>query len=288
MAAEEAAEESDAAADLRALERDVGGLALDDAGDGEDDDAGSLGSVDDEETPADATLSLQMVCAKNLPPDSLRDEAEDAESLASAVERLEHVRLDRCGLVSLLPLPGDGGGDPASTASESSAGPDSVNATTARALSISSLSPLLLGSLRNVSSLYLQKNRLVSLGGAVCAETTPKLRFLALSDNALNDTTRDDDSKQHPLRGLETLTRLMYLDCSGNDRLGKRRVAVVHLAVVDRVLRFFTLRVVGELLVPAGAHRLLRRAETGRRRPRHAPRAQRGARAARGRGRRRR
>lgn len=220
MAAEEAAEESDAAADLRALERDVGGLALDDAGDGEDDDAGSLGSVDDEETPADATLSLQMVCAKNLPPDSLRDEAEDAESLASAVERLEHVRLDRCGLVSLLPLPGDGGGDPASTASQSSAGPDSVNATTARALSISSLSPLLLGSLRNVSSLYLQKNRLVSLGGAVCAETTPKLRFLALSDNALNDTTRDDyDSKQHPLRGLETLTRLMYLDCSGNKDL---------------------------------------------------------------------
>ena len=87
MAAEEAAEESDAAADLRALERDVGGLAVDEAGDG-DDDAGSLGSVDDEETPADATMSLQMVCAKNLPPDSLRDEAEDAESLASAVERL--------------------------------------------------------------------------------------------------------------------------------------------------------------------------------------------------------
>ena len=220
MAAEEAAEESDAAADLRALERDVGGLALDDAGDGEDDDAGSLGSVDDEETPADATLSLQMVCAKNLPPDSLRDEAEDAESLASAVERLEHVRLDRCGLVSLLPLPGDGGGDPASTASESSAGPDSVNATTAHALSCRQ-TPLLLGSLRNVSSLYLQKNRLVSLGGAVCAETTPKLRFLALSDNALNDTTRDDDSKQqqHPLRGLETLPRLMYLDCSGNVNL---------------------------------------------------------------------
>ena len=218
MAAEEAAEESDAAADLRALERDVGGLAVDEAGDG-DDDAGSLGSVDDEETPADATLSLQMVCAKNLPPDSLRDEAEDAESLASAVERLEHVRLDRCGLVSLLPLPGDGGGDPASTASQSSAGPDSVNATTARALSFRQ-TPLLLGSLRNVSSLYLQKNRLVSLGGAVCAETTPKLRFLALSDNALNDTTRDDyDSKQHPLRGLETLTRLMYLDCSGNKDL---------------------------------------------------------------------
>jgi len=219
MAAEEAAEESDAAADLRALERDVGGLAVDEAGDGEDDDAGSLGSVDDEETPADATLSLQMVCAKNLPPDSLRDEAEDAESLASAVERLEHVRLDRCGLVSLLPLPGDGGGDPASTASQSSAGPDSVNATTARALSFRQ-TPLLLRSLRNVSSLYLQKNRLVSLGGAVCAETTPKLRFLALSDNALNDTTRDDyDSKQHPLRGLETLTRLMYLDCSGNKDL---------------------------------------------------------------------
>ena len=218
MAAEEAAEESDAAADLRALERDVGGLAVDEAGDG-DDDAGSLGSVDDEETPADATLSLQMVCAKNLPPDSLRDEAEDAESLASAVERLEHVRLDRCGLVSLLPLPGDGGGDPASTASQSSAGPDSVNATTARALSFRQ-TPLLLGSLRNVSSLYLQKNRLVSLGGAVCAETTPKLRFLALSDNALNDTTRDDyDSKQHPLRGLDTLTRLMYLDCSGNKDL---------------------------------------------------------------------
>jgi hypothetical protein len=219
MAAEEAAEESDAAADLRALERDVGGLAVDEAGDGEDDDAGSLGSVDDEETPADATLSLQMVCAKNLPPDSLRDEAEDAESLASAVERLEHVRLDRCGLVSLLPLPGDGGGDPASTASQSSAGPDSVNATTARALSFRQ-TPLLLGSLRNVSSLYLQKNRLVSLGGAVCAETTPKLRFLALSDNALNDTTRDDyHSEQHPLRGLETLTRLMYLDCSGNKDL---------------------------------------------------------------------
>jgi hypothetical protein len=220
MAAEEAAEESDAAADLRALERDVGGLALDDAGDGEDDDADSLGSVDDEETPADATLSLEMVCAKNLPPDSLRDEAEDAESLASAVERLEHVRLDRCGLVSLLPLPGDGGGDPASTASESSAGPDSVNATTAHALSCRQ-TPLLLGSLRNVSSLYLQKNRLVSLGGAVCAETTPKLRFLALSDNALNDTTRDDDSKQqqHPLRGLETLPRLMCLDCSGNVNL---------------------------------------------------------------------
>jgi hypothetical protein len=266
MAAEEAAEESDAAADLRALERDVGGLALDDAGDGEDDDAGSLGSVDDEETPADATLSLQMVCAKNLPPDSLRDEAEDAESLASAVERLEHVRLDRCGLVSLLPLPGDGGGDPASTASESSAGPDSVNATTARALSFRQ-TPLLLGSLRNVSSLYLQKNRLVSLGGAVCAETTPKLRFLALSDNALNDTTRDDDSKTTPASRPGDVNSFDVPRLLRQQRLGKRRVALVHLAVVDRVLRFFTLRVVGELLVPAGAHRLLRRAETDRRRP---------------------
>ena len=199
MATERQAEESDTAADLLALERDVGGLALDDAGDGEDDDAGSLGSVDDEETPADATLTLEMVCAKNLPPDSLRDEAEDAESLASAVERLEHVRLDRCGLVSLLPLPGDGGGDPAE-ASESSAGPAPDSAlTTAQKCAVSfRLSPLLFGSLRNVSSLYLQKNRLATLGGAVCVETTPRLRFLALSDNALtrfaipirNTTTR--------------------------------------------------------------------------------------------------
>ena len=217
MAAEEAAEESDTAADLLALERDVGGLALDDAGDGEDDDAGSLGSVDDEETPADATLTLEMVCAKNLPPDSLRDEAEDAESLASAVERLEHVRLDRCGLVSLLPLPGDGGGDPAE-ASESSAGPVPDSAlTTAQKCAVSfRLSPLLFGSLRNVSSLYLQKNRLATLGGAVCVETTPRLRFLALSDNALTHFHDSDSKHHHPLRGLETLPRLMYLDCSGN------------------------------------------------------------------------
>ena len=94
MAAEEAEAEADAAVDLHALERDVGGLALDDAGDLEDDDAGSFGSADDEETPADAFLSLQMVCAKNFPPDFLRDEARDAESLACAVERLEHVRLE--------------------------------------------------------------------------------------------------------------------------------------------------------------------------------------------------
>ena len=42
MAAEEAEAEADAAVDLHALERDVGGLALDDAGDLEDDDAGSF------------------------------------------------------------------------------------------------------------------------------------------------------------------------------------------------------------------------------------------------------
>ena len=213
MAAEEAEAEADAAVDLHALERDVGGLALDDAGDVEDDDAGSFGSADDEETPADAFLSLQMVCAKNFPPDFLRDEARDAESLACAVERLEHVRLDRCGLVS-LPGPGSGSGLPGSSTAPSLTAETTISSAPLR-------------SLRNVSSLYLQKNRLVDLGGAINAETTPRLRFLALADNALAfDDTHDivcfekgDATKTHPLRGLETLPALMYLDCSGNVRL---------------------------------------------------------------------
>ena len=213
MAAEEAEAEADAAVDLHALERDVGGLALDDAGDVEDDDAGSFGSADDEETPADAFLSLQMVCAKNFPPDFLRDEARDAESLACAVERLEHVRLDRCGLVSLLG-PGSGSGLPGSSTAPSLTAETTISSAPLR-------------SLRNVSSLYLQKNRLVDLGGAINAETTPRLRFLALADNALAfDDTHDivcfekgDATKTHPLRGLETLPALMYLDCSGNVRL---------------------------------------------------------------------
>jgi len=213
MAAEEAEAEADAAVDLHALERDVGGLALDDAGDVEDDDAGSYGSADDEETPADAFLSLQMVCAKNFPPDFLRDEARDAESLACAVERLEHVRLDRCGLVSLLG-PGSGSGLPGSSTAPSLTADTTISSAPLR-------------SLRNVSSLYLQKNRLVDLGGAINAETTPRLRFLALADNALAfDDTHDivcfekgDATKTHPLRGLETLPALMYLDCSGNVRL---------------------------------------------------------------------
>ena len=213
MAAEEAEAEADAAVDLHALERDVGGLALDDAGDVEDDDAGSYGSADDEETPADAFLSLQMVCAKNFPPDFLRDEARDAESLACAVERLEHVRLDRCGLVSLLG-PGSGSGLPGSSTAPSLTAETTISSAPLR-------------SLRNVSSLYLQKNRLVDLGGAINAETTPRLRFLALADNALAfDDTHDivcfekgDATKTHPLRGLETLPALMYLDCSGNVRL---------------------------------------------------------------------
>ena len=211
MAAEEAEAEADAAVDLHALERDVGGLALDDAGDVEDDDAGSFGSADDEETPADAFLSLQMVCAKNFPPDFLRDEARDAESLACAVERLEHVRLDRCGLVSLLGSAGSGPGS-----------------STPPALTAATISSAPLRSLRNVVSLYLQKNRLVDLGGAINAETTPRLRFLALSDNALTfddtalvsfeggDTKTTRTDQEHPLRGLETLPALMYLDCSGN------------------------------------------------------------------------
>jgi hypothetical protein len=213
MAAEEAEAEADAAVDLHALERDVGGLALDDAGDVEDDDAGSYGSADDEETPADAFLSLQMVCAKNFPPDFLRDEARDAESLACVVERLEHVRLDRCGLVSLLG-PGSGSGLPGSSTAPSLTAETTISSAPLR-------------SLRNVSSLYLQKNRLVDLGGAINAETTPRLRFLALADNALAfDDTHDivcfekgDATKTHPLRGLETLPALMYLDCSGNVRL---------------------------------------------------------------------
>ena len=141
MAAEEAEAEADAAVDLHALERDVGGLALDDAGDVEDDDAGSYGSADDEETPADAFLSLQMVCAKNFPPDFLRDEARDAESLACAVERLEHVRLDRCGLVS-LPGPGSGSGLPGSSTAPSLTAETTISSAPLR-------------SLRNVSSLYL-------------------------------------------------------------------------------------------------------------------------------------
>ena len=213
MAAEEAEAEADAAVDLHALERDVGGLALDDAGDVEDDDAGSFGSADDEETPTDAFLSLQMVCAKNFPPDFLRDEARDAESLACAVERLEHVRLDRCGLVSLLG-PGSGSGLPGSSTAPSLTAETTISSAPLR-------------SLRNVSSLYLQKNRLVDLGGAINAETTPRLRFLALADNALAfDDTHDivcfekgDTTKTHPLRGLETLPALMYLDCSGNVHL---------------------------------------------------------------------
>ena len=217
MAAEEAEAEADAAVDLHALERDVGGLALDDAGDVEDDDAGSFGSADDEETPTDAFLSLQMVCAKNFPPDFLRDEARDAESLACVVERLEHVRLDRCGLVSLLG-PGSGSGLPGSSTAPSLTAETTISSAPLR-------------SLRNVSSLYLQKNRLVDLGGAINAETTPRLRFLALSDNALTfddaarvsfeggDTKKTRTDQEHPLRGLETLPALMYLDCSGNVRL---------------------------------------------------------------------
>ena len=205
MAAEDAAKEADAAVDLHALERDVGGLALDDAWDVEDDDAGSFGS--DEEAPPDAFLSLQMVRAKHFPPDSLRDEAEDAESLASAVAGLEHVRLDRCGLVSLRGRDSHG---PGSSTQPVNAPADAFSTT-----------PLL--ALRNVSSLYLQKNRLRSLGGAVDASTTPFLRFLALSDNALTFSKEEFAEPRrrahHPLSGLETLPFLMYLDCSGNAAL---------------------------------------------------------------------
>ena len=124
MEAEEAAKEADASVNLPALERVDVGLALDDAWDVEDDDAASFGS--DEEAPADAFLSLQLVCAKHFPPDSLPDEAEDAESLVSAVERLEHVRLDRCGLVSLRGSEGAGPGsstEPALTADPISMSP---------------------------------------------------------------------------------------------------------------------------------------------------------------------
>ena len=108
------------------------------------------------------------MCAEISSPDFLRDEARDAESLACAVERLEHVRLDRCGLVSLLGSAGSGPGS-----------------STPPALTAATISSAPLRSLRNVVSLYLQKNRLVDLGGAINAETTPRLRFLALSDNAL-------------------------------------------------------------------------------------------------------
>ena len=130
------------------------------------------------------------------------------------MERLEHVRLDRCGLVSLLGSAGSGPGS-----------------STPPALTAATISSAPLRSLRNVVSLYLQKNRLVDLGGAINAETTPRLRFLALSDNALTfddtalvsfeggDTKKTRTDQEHPLRGLETLPALMYLDCSGNVRL---------------------------------------------------------------------
>lgn len=84
----------------------------------------------------DEELSFALIAKRNLPEDFLAET--DAEGIARAVAGLTHVHLDRCRLARL------GGGD----------GPRGVN------------DPFLVANaMRNVTSLYLQYNRLTSTVG---------------------------------------------------------------------------------------------------------------------------
>ena len=111
----------------------------------------------------DEELSFALIAKRNLPEDFLADA--DADGIARAVAGLTHVHLDRCRLLRL----GGGGTDPF----------------------------LVANAMRNVTSLYLQHNRLASTAG-ISSVSTPSLRFLALQGNRLAD-----------LGGVDSLGSLM-------------------------------------------------------------------------------
>ena len=194
MAAEEATcSDSDAGVAIESLEHTIAAISLD-ARLAEDSD-----DTDDEREPnessPDEILSLPLLVAKNLPPDFAQDDDEDGEGLLAAVATLEHVRLDRCELTHL----GDVDNGPGNQ------GPRTVITT-----------PLSFA--KNITSLYLQRNRLRSLNRAVTETATPNLRFLSINSNLLEDET---GTTHHPLFGLETLPNLLFLDAGGNEKLRK-------------------------------------------------------------------
>ena len=121
----------------------------------------------------DEELSFALIARRNLPEDFLSET--DAEGIARAVAGLTHVHLDRSRLSRLR----GGANDPL----------------------------LVANAMRNVTSLYLQFNRLTTTTG-ISADTAPNLRFLAVQGNRLED-----------LDGVDTLSTLMFLDASDNPPL---------------------------------------------------------------------
>ena len=146
---------------------------------------------DAESDAPDASLTLSLVASRAFPRDFLDDA--DADAVAEAVAALECVRLDGCRLVNL--------GGPQ--------GPLSPSA----------------GALRNVTSLYLQRNRLVTTDG-LRGEALPSLRFLALQENRLAS-----------LPGVSTLTTLMFLDIGENPTLSGLAEVLGWIPASTRFLR---------------------------------------------------
>ena len=146
---------------------------------------------DAESDAPDASLTLSLVASRAFPRDFLDDA--DADAVAEAVAALECVRLDGCRLANL--------GGPQ--------GPLSPSA----------------GALRNVTSLYLQRNRLVTTDG-LRGEALPSLRFLALQENRLAS-----------LPGVSTLTTLMFLDIGENPMLSGLAEVLGSIPASTRFLR---------------------------------------------------
>ena len=226
MAAEEATtSDPGAGVDLDALEADIAGISLDALVESDSED--SSDGLEDE--PLDLVLDLPLLCAKNVPADLLKDDDESPETLLAHVAKLDTIRLDRCGLTH-LGLVGEVDG--------------------AISLDIPPTFTTPLSWTQNITSLYLQHNKLCSLRDTVNDTTTPLLRFLCLQNNQLNDdhegttgiqsegTTRNrkqlGQPSPHPLRGLETLRNLKFLDCSKNEKL--KNVVLLLLCLPDSLV----------------------------------------------------
>lgn len=173
--------------------------SLDDLAEFDDAEVAALMRDAEAEAP-DASLTLRLVASRALPRDFLDDA--DADAIADAVAALECVRLDGCRLANL------GGPE----------GPLSPSA----------------GALRNITSLYLQRNRLVTTDG-VRGDALPSLRFLALQENRLES-----------LPGVSTLTTLMFLDVGDNPTLSGLAEVLGSIPASTRFLRVEGTRVATE------------------------------------------
>ena len=173
--------------------------SLDDLAEFDDAEVAALMRDAEAEAP-DASLTLPLVASRALPRDFLDDA--DADAIADAVAALECVRLDGCRLANL------GGPE----------GPLSPSA----------------GALRNITSLYLQRNRLVTTDG-VRGDALPSLRFLALQENRLES-----------LPGVSTLTTLMFLDVGDNPTLSGLAEVLGSIPASTRFLRVEGTRVATE------------------------------------------